>query len=125
MAVISSATASACGALLPGGVSVGMRMIFWRKSISSSKWSSIQVASWVGNCAVTILSAQIVRSDVESFYVFATGWAWLVGFDVELSCLLRLLLSEKAVRRASVVLVRRGCHSLSRANFESGVCVCI
>jgi len=40
-----SAARSACGALLPGGVSVGTRTSSCRKRTSSSKWASIQASS--------------------------------------------------------------------------------
>jgi hypothetical protein len=41
----SSAVRSACGALLPGGVSVGTRTSSCRKRTSSSKCASIQASS--------------------------------------------------------------------------------
>ena len=41
----SSAVRSACGALLPGGVSVGTRTSDCRKRTCSSKWASTQASS--------------------------------------------------------------------------------
>ena len=45
-AASSSAVRFACGALSPGGVSVGTRTSSCRKVVSSTKWASIQASSF-------------------------------------------------------------------------------